>query len=392
MNNISKWALLNLGIIANPQKEKKTYTFYIITAIIGAVLFAVSTILSAYIKYRFSDLSITTLGVTGAFYIVCQVLGVVFVGLSLSVIPFLALQGSNPNIIVNIIGHAVRIILCILFFVAFLYKYQPLFKFEATDKSKIECDIDFVSDCFADSVYPFVEESQKAKINFSGLDDGKTVFGESKSSVKVLFEENGGEFYAVFSMDEYRSLISNIDGNDKYFDISYYKNSGVVRSWSLNSEHTYEDGTERLRNELLDMDIEITLEKTVGYYNGEDIILIKRPHIAHYDDQEGVIPLDRRIRLLVKKDGVFYDEWDFSYKTKQNKATFMLEELQYEKITEPIKFEFTLVFGYDELTGEYTPVSNTIVYYVDKKTIDHPTSEYESIPLNGTEAEIKGSE
>ena len=63
-----------------------------------------------------------------------------------------------------------------------------------------------------------------------------------------------------------------------------------------------------LLNELLDMDIEITLE-----VDEKGTVFINRPHIPYYDDKEdiGVVPLDRSISLYVKRDGEFYENWHY---------------------------------------------------------------------------------
>ncbi len=111
-----------------------------------------------------------------------------------------------------------------------------------------------------------------------------------------------------------------------------------------------------LLNELLDMDIEITLE-----VDEKGTVFINRPHIPYYDDKEdiGVVPLDRSISLYVKRDGEFYGNWDFSKKEWINKLTFLKSNRKYGN------YEIILAFGYNETTGEYTPISNTIEYTVE---------------------------
>ena len=111
-----------------------------------------------------------------------------------------------------------------------------------------------------------------------------------------------------------------------------------------------------LLNELLDMDIEITLE-----VDEKGTVFINRPHIPYYDDKEdiGVVPLDRSISLYVKRDGEFYQNWDFSKKEWINKLTFLKSNRKYGN------YEIILAFGYNETTGEYTPISNTIEYTVE---------------------------
>lgn len=146
----------------------------------------------------------------------------------------------------------------------------------------------------------------------------------------------------------------------------------------------YEERTLELLNKLLDMNIEITLE-----VDEKGTIFINRPHIPYYDDKEdiGVVPLDRSISLYVKRDGEFYDNWDFSMKKWINDLTFLSDKRKYGE------YELTLVYGYDEVTGEYTPISNTIIYTLNgTDDYHHPHSEYESIPFDGTDAEIKSGE
>ena len=104
------------------------------------------------------------------------------------------------------------------------------------------------------------------------------------------------------------------------------------------------------------MDIEITLE-----VDEKGTVFINRPHIPYYDDKEdiGVVPLDRSISLYVKRDREFYQNWDFSKKEWINKLTFLKSNRNYGN------YEIILAFGYNETTGEYTPISNTIEYTVE---------------------------
>lgn len=73
----------------------------------------------------------------------------------------------------------------------------------------------------------------------------------------------------------------------------------------------------------------------------------------------GLFLLIVSISLYVKRDGEFYGNWDFSKKEWINKLTFLKSNRKYGN------YEIILAFGYNETTGEYTPISNTIEYTVE---------------------------
>ena len=90
--------------------------------------------------------------------------------------------------------------------------------------------------------------------------------------------------------------------------------------------------------------VEITLTEEKSDHN-ERRILVDRPEMS---DKENLF-------WYVTQNGKFYKCFQAKYKTWTNFLTFADEG----------DYTVTLVKDYDEVIGEYTPISNTIAYTVD---------------------------
>lgn len=311
-------------------------------------------------------------------------LGGVYFVMALVVTRFIPTQ--SKLLVLRCFMYVVQIVLFLLFFIGGFENYISVYGFSLYSKDIIAIK----SDCRM--------MVNSAKDMFS---DTETLERVRFNNISCLYSGNQGRnamyIYAVDGNE--RNTKFTISPGDKekldysaYYDVTYYPNTMTISSLNIVGEYDAEEEALKkeqeenmeLLNELLDQNIEITIEidEPRESIRGSKVILIKRPHIPHYDDKGGVIPLDRTISLLVNKDGVFYDEWDFSYRKDLNDLWFLAEK------GEEGVFEMTLVFGYDEVTGEYTPVSNTIIYTLNG-TDDyyHPHFEYESIPLDKSKIE-----
>ncbi|MGN0632236.1 MAG: hypothetical protein ACI4JW_00045 [Oscillospiraceae bacterium] len=319
-----------------------------------------------------------------------SMLGGAYFGMSLIVTRFI--PTNINNLVLRCFMYVVQIVLFLLFFIGGFENYISVYGFSLYSK-----DIKAIkSDCRM--------MVNSAKDMFSDIETLERVRFDTMSH--FYFENQGRNAMYINAVDgNERNTKFTISPSDKekldysaYYDVTYYPNTMTISSLNIVGEYDAEEEALKkeqeenmeLLNELLDQNIEITIEidEPRESIRGSKVILIKRPKIPYYDVRSiGDIPSNRDISLLVKKDGEFFDNWMFSCMDWLNDLWFLAEK------GEEGLFEMTLVFGYDEVTGEYTPVSNTIIYTLNG-TDDyyHPHFEYESIPLNGTEAEIKGSE
>jgi hypothetical protein len=263
-------------------------------------------------------------------------------------------------------------------FIFNLYQYKPMFNYEIDNNSFLQ-DLNFINLCYKDSKENSTNEINNAQINFDLADNHEPVYNEIESSGYFKFYNKEDNVKIIFSKLDFYNIKQGIsEGKDSY-NIEYYSHSHIMKNIEIAGEYSENERTAELLNELLDMDIEITLtvnkkETTVNKYG---TIFINRPLIPYYDDKEiGGPPPNRSISLYIEKDGEFYKTCDFSEKVWLNDLTLLNER---HKCGD---YELTLVYGYDENTGEYTPVSNTILYTIDKSGI--PNTDYTSISLDGT--------
>lgn len=313
-------------------------------------------------------------------------IGGVYFGISLVVTRFIPTQINM--LVLRCFMYVVQIVLFLLIFIGGFENYFSVYGISSysDDIKAIKSD--------------FVMMAHSAKDMFSDTETIKDVRFDANS---YLYTDGKGQnamyIYAIDDNDyKTKFMISPSDKSQidftKYYDVTYYPNVMTITSLNVVGEYDAaekarkkeQDETTELLNKLLDMDLEITLE-----VSEKGTVFIKRPYIAKYSNHDS-FPPEREISLYIKKDGEFYENWGFTQKDWLNNFTSRLEKMRNDKITEPIKFEFTLVFGYDEVTGEYTPISNTIVYIVDKECIYDPHPEYESIPLNKQEVQNTGNE
>ena len=283
-------------------------------------------------------------------------IGGVYFGISLVVTRFIPTKSNR--LVLRCFIYVIQIVLFLLVFIGGFENYFSVYGISSysDDIKAIKSD--------------YVMMVNSAKDMFSNTETLKDVHFDTMS---YLYFENQGRnavyIDAVDDNDRYTKLMISPGDKSKidfsaFYDVTYYPNTMTISSLNIVGEYDATEEAEKkeqneiteLLNELLDMDIEITLE-----VDEKGTVLINRPHIPYYDDKEdiGVVPLDRSISLYVKRDGEFYQNWDFSKKEWINKLTFLKSNRKYGN------YEIILAFGYNETTGEYTPISNTIEYTVE---------------------------
>lgn len=363
----TNWLILNLAILTHPKKNKTTAVLYGIFAALGTGLLFGSAFVSAHIINSFGSMSAKAVGGWGACYILTEGFGVLFLGGALAVVPFLVLQGRGSTTAVNIIGNLVRFALCLFFLAVFVFSYKPLFRFD-NKYSALSGDMIFVHDCLSDNSDDLVTVNN-AKIYGYGKYDKSTV-EKCEAAVRIRFvDEAGKSHYVLFSHDDYYAIFKTNAGENKEFNITYFKNSCVINSWA-EVQISAEDWRTSHIQSLLDQNIEITLsveDKKSGYGS---IVFINRPEIEFYDveHKHHLIPPEDDIYFYLKRDGEMYEVFSASSKTKFNDLTSIAQRREYGD------YEITLVFGND-----YIPISNTIRYTLDDGY--HFSEDYESIPL-----------
>lgn len=283
-------------------------------------------------------------------------IGGVYFGISLVVTRFIPTKSNR--LVLRCFMYVIQIVLFLLVFIGGFENYFSVYGISSysDDIKAIKSD--------------YVMMVNSAKDMFSDTETLKDVHFDTMS---YLYFENQGRnalyIDAVDDNDRYTKLMISPGDKSKidfsaFYDVTYYPNTMTISSLNIVGEYDATEEAEKkeqneiteLLNELLDMDIEITLE-----VDEKGTVFINRPHIPYYDDKEdiGVVPLDRIISLYVKRDGEFYQNWDFSKKEWINKLTFLKSNRKYGN------YEIILAFGYNETTGEYTPISNTIEYTVE---------------------------
>lgn len=117
--------------------------------------------------------------------------------------------------------------------------------------------------------------------------------------------------------------------------VTYYEKSGFIKNVDITSDIYVE-------NEPVLKNLEIWME------TNKNVILINRPEIQHKET-------DKNLFWYVTKNGEFNECFQAYRKTWTNFLTFADES----------NYTVTLVTDYDDTTGEYTPISNTIEYTVE---------------------------
>ena len=145
------------------------------------------------------------------------------------------------------------------------------------------------------------------------------------------------QFFRIFIMFLLFFLCMLIHMNLKAFDyeITPEHQTNIKENQSVVSSSDLKDDDSILL-------AEITIEEN------KNIILINRPEIQHKET-------DKNLFWYVTKNGEFNECFQAYRKTWTNFLTFADEG----------NYKVTLVTDYDDTTGEYTPISNTIEYTVE---------------------------
>ena len=163
-------------------------------------------------------------------------------------------------------------------------------------------------------------------------------YATSDSYYIIAVDEEENSFRFTITEKDKSLIFGKNDSELKYGKIEYFKNSGLLKSISFYSDISEKSETQK---------VEITLTEKKTLHN-EKRILVDRPEMS---DKENLF-------WYVTQNGKFYKCFQAKYKTWTNFLTFAEEG----------DYTVTLVKDYDEVTEEYTPISNTIAYTVANDT------------------------
>lgn len=167
-------------------------------------------------------------------------------------------------------------------------------------------------------------------------------FLSRKHSCTLHLEDNK-KFRIMYG--EAETLKKIIENNPNVrFNINYFINSGFIESIiPIECE---------INNSIEEETVPITLTPTLdesGILKKDTTYFIERPEIDDYED------LNEGLYWYVTKNGDFFEVNNATLKSKTNFPIFYKRG----------EYEVTLVIDYNEETGEYTPISNTITFVVE---------------------------
>ncbi len=145
------------------------------------------------------------------------------------------------------------------------------------------------------------------------------------------------QFFRIFIMFLLFFLCILIQMNSKAFDYEITSKHLM----DIKEDQRFESSSDLKENDPMSF-AEITIEEN------KNVILINRPEIPQKET-------DKNLFLYVTKNGEFNKCFQAYSKTWTNFLTFADEG----------NYTVTLVTDYDDATGEYTPISNTIEYTVE---------------------------
>lgn len=158
----------------------------------------------------------------------------------------------------------------------------------------------------------------------------------SRDSLYIVAIDEEENRYRFPMTQKDKLLITDKENSElRYGEIEYYKKSGLMKSISFSRKSPQPFDIQMV-------EITITEEEIV---RGKRI-LVNRPEVENYD---------KNLFWYITQNGEFNECFQAYYKTWTNFLTF----------ADPGNYTVTLVTDYDETTGEYTPISNTIEYTVE---------------------------
>lgn len=358
MNN---WFFLHNAVYNIKNKDPRLLKAYAISSATGALFSLICIILRHIDTSAFSIKQLTALV---ASHVALQALSTVLLGLALAIPPFFLIPGSHPNPMINVIGYLTKIGLSIGIFVLYSFQYYPLADFEIGENDLLQ-DIIFAGQLISDSSDGNLEELYDISVTEK---DG-VKFNETNYFVAVYFKDGMTTKSVIFRKDEFYKNKFELYSDTNTYNITCFGSSSLLSDFTIIDNRVVYD-RQTILDELLEQNIEITMRR-----NDKGTIFIDRPHIGLYDDVLiGINYPD--ISLYVVKDGEFYETWNFSSKDWLNDLTFLAKNRKYGE------YELTLVYDYNEDTGDHTPISNTIKFTVDPNTRSEKGDLiYESIPL-----------
>lgn len=146
--------------------------------------------------------------------------------------------------------------------------------------------------------------------------------------------------------------------------VEYYSKSGLIKSIDIISPktdtETQSDAADEQNNGQVNAQIPLTIPENIEIWLEESrfddpVLLVCRPEIPGYDDYNEDIRNDSQKRKLywyITKGGKYCDCLS-AYQPRVYSTTFLTFQ-------EPGEYTVTLVVNYNELTHEYTPISNTL--------------------------------
>lgn len=158
----------------------------------------------------------------------------------------------------------------------------------------------------------------------------------SHDSLYIVAVDKEGTSYRFPITQKDKLLITDKNNSElRYGEIEYYKKSGLMKSISFSRE--------RKKTSEIQMVEIILIQEEIAH---EKRILVNRPEVDDYD---------KNLFWYVTKNDEFSDCFQAYSKTWTNFLTF----------ADPGNYTVTLVTDYDDTTGEYTAISNTIEYTVE---------------------------